>query len=449
MDKKKGMFSGFSSVFSFTADQNMKGKGFKLTTVVIGLLILAVCAAISIIMAVAQKPDESSDTDNSVINEELQNAEASEIMDAIIISTDTDFDNARMEGFLELCELNDVKVESKKFDFTSESGSQEFYKYANETYKNPVGLNIAEKDDVLEFTYYLSKNGKVSDELISGLAEGFESYYENSGYENAGVIQSQTELLNMSSWTNVSSADSDGKDMGVVVAEMLVPAIFSLVLFMMTALYGQSITKVVMAEKSSKLMEVLLTSIKPYALIFGKISAMSLIAIVQMFIWIALGVVGFFAGDIIADRIYPEYTNYLFQIIDMIKESGTGFSMGAVIISLLFIVIGFLMYCVWAGFIASVVEKVDDVSTAMSLFQIPIMVGFMISYLGSLLEWKAVIKIAEYVPIVSPFVMPGDLLVGKTSVMEGVISLLLLAVFTFVMVLITGKVYKGKVFNKK
>ena len=166
----------------------------------------------------------------------------------------------------------------------------------------------------------------------------------------------------------------------------------------------------------------------------------------QVAAWVVLGIAGFVIGDKIGMNIYSDYSNYIFQIIDLIKDSGTGFSLQAVILAVLMTILGFFMYCVWAGFIAS---KVDDVSTAMTLFQIPVMAGFMISYIGSLLEMDTLIKVSEYIPVVSPFVMPADVLMGKASFVGGTVSFLILAVFTFGMVLLTGKIYKGKVFNRK
>jgi ABC-type Na+ efflux pump permease subunit len=77
------------------------------------------------------------------------------------------------------------------------------------------------------------------------------------------------------------------------------------------------------------------------------------------------------------------------------------------------------------------------------------MAGFMISYIGSLMEMDTLIRVSEYVPIVSPFVMPADVLVGKAGFMGGVISFLILLVFTLALILLTGKIYKGKIFNKK
>lgn len=195
-------------------------------------------------------------------------------------------------------------------------------------------------------------------------------------------------------------------------------------------------------------MEVLLTSVRPYALIAGKIMAVATISVVQMAIWIAFGFAGYFAGCEAAKGVYPEYQNYIHLIVEMIQESGTGFHVGAIILAVLFTIAGFFMYCVWAGLIASAVDKVDDLSTAMSLFQIPVMIGFMVSYVGSALELKTLILVCSYVPVTSPFVMPTEVLTGNTGMLAGMFSFLLLIVFMMGMILLTGKIYKDKIFKK-
>ena len=79
--------------------------------------------------------------------------------------------------------------------------------------------------------------------------------------------------------------------------------------------YGLSIGNIVSIEKSSKLMEMLLTYVQPYALIFGKIFAMATIAIMKMILWIGGLVGGFFVGDFIARTyVFEEYQNLLIEI---------------------------------------------------------------------------------------------------------------------------------------
>ena len=73
----------------------------------------------------------------------------------------------------------------------------------------------------------------------------------------------------------------------------------------------------------------------------------------------------------------------------------------------------------------------------------------MMSYIGSLLESDLLVKISEYIPITSPFIMPADVLLGKASFAGGLVSFVLLAVFTLGMIFATGKIYKNKIFYRK
>lgn len=446
-NKDKGWFTGFGSVFSFTAEQNMKGKGFKLSSIVIGLLIMAVCIVIPVIMAYSQKSDYEESGGDYNINENIGDIDEDERMDSIVAVNAADIEEDVLEGFLTLCGYDDVKIEYT--DKILGSDYQEFFEYCREKYERPLGIYMHTEEETLKFSYYIFDGTGVSTDFVGGFAQSLQMFYEDIKYIEVGVSEEDIEILNAPAWTNSGSADGEEQEFGVMIAQMIVPAVFSMLLFMMTVMYGQSITKIVMSEKSSKLMEMLLTSVKPYALIAGKIAAMAVIAIAQMAIWIALGIIGFIIGDKIGTSIYADYQNYITLIIDIIKDSGTGFSVPALLFAVLMTFLGFFMYCVWAGFIASAVDKVDDVSTAMSLFQIPVILGFLISYMGSLMGLDTLITLSEYIPVVSPFVMPADLLMGKASLGGGIVSFLLLAVFTLAMVWITARVYKGKVFNRK
>ena len=450
-NKERGMFSGFSSVFSFTAEQNMKAKGFRFSSIGIGLFIFAICAALSVIMAVMQKPDEAGEKeeDKYGIEENLGgNAEEEKRMDTIVVLNNAGLSENILTDFVKLCGYEDMEVVYSDLKINGEY--KEFAEYCTGNYKSSIGLQIdVDEENQLTFSYLMFPNTKVSGEFVKGFAQSFELYYNDMKYLEMGIGETEIEILNLPAGITVTETGKDMKETNLTLAQIFIPMVFSLLLFMMTCLYGQSVTKVVMSEKSSKLMEMLLTSVKPYALISGKVLAISVTAIVQMAVWILLGVLGFFAGDVMAQAIYPDYHNILFEIVNMIQKTSTGFSASVVVIAILMTVIGFFMYCVWAGLIASVVDKVDDVSTAMGLFQIPVILGFFISYFGSAAEMNGLIKVSEYVPVVSPFVMPADLLVGKVFMAEGIISLLVLIAFTFVLVLVTGKLYKNKVFHRK
>lgn len=127
-NKDKGWFTGFGSVFSFTAEQNMKGKGFMLSSVIIGLLMLAVGIVIPVIMAFTQKSDhEESGGDNYNIEQNIGDIDESERMDSIVAVNAAGVKEDVLEQFLILCGYQDVKVEYT--DKISGEDYQEFFEY--------------------------------------------------------------------------------------------------------------------------------------------------------------------------------------------------------------------------------------------------------------------------------------------------------------------------------
>ena len=170
-----------------------------------------------------------------------------------------------------------------------------------------------------------------------------------------------------------------------------------------------------------------------------------------MLVWIGCGVGGYMVGGIIAEKINPDYINYVDVIIDiMAVENGAGaFTIGAIILAVLFIMVGFLMYCVIAGLVAASVSKLEDISTAMSLFQVPVIVGWLAAYLVPVMESERLLHVVYILPITSPFILPADVILGRCDMWEAILSFGILTATTIVLILMTGKIYKGKIFNKK
>ena len=408
MENKKGMFTGFKKVFGFTASQNVKGKGFKVSTILLALVIAAIFAAISIFQAVFQDSNKDEDNIDNIIN-------VNEKFDIdIYYVNETGINDLLIQGITEAeafkeCSL--LPVEKSEF----------------ERAKADVNGYLEGKKDavVMVLNYeYISVN------QITDLDDMHMSLYNAQVYSDS------------------LRAGDEPDSFGLMLTKMLVPMLFSLVLYMMILLYGQNITKIVVSEKSSKLMETLLTSVKPYAVIAGKIVAVSGIAIMQMLIWLASGVAGFYIGEKAAQAINPDYINYMSLIIDMIKESSDAFSFGAVLIALLMVIVGFFMYSVLAGLVAALVERMEDISSVMGLFQLPVIIGFLGAYFVSM-SGNDTLKLAvKYCPVTSPFYVPSGIMTGDMTLVSGIISLLIVALVTLGLIVFTGRIYKGKLFNR-
>lgn len=441
MENKKGMFTGFRKVFAFTASQNVKGKGFKLSTILIALVIAVIFAAISIFQAVFQEDDDAEDNIDSIID----TAEEFDIdiyyVNETVISDELIQGITQAEAFKE-CSLIPVDKSDLKEAKSDVNGYLEGK-------KNAILMVLDEDEKTVTVKYYIPYETEVSEDTADIIGQAFDSYYEYiSVNQMADLDDMHMSLYNATVYSASLKAGEEPDSFGIMLTKMLVPMLFSLVLYMMILLYGQNITKIVVSEKSSKLMETLLTSVKPYAIIAGKIAAVSGIAIMQMLIWLASGVAGYIIGEKAAQAINPHYINYVSLIIDMIKESSDAFSIGAVLIALLMVILGFFMYSVLAGLVAALVERMEDISSVMGLFQLPVIVGFLGAYFVSMSQNDTLKMIVRYFPVTSPFYVPSGIMVGDTDMASGIISLLIVAAVTLGLIIFTGKIYKGKLFNR-
>ncbi|MDE6518372.1 MAG: ABC transporter permease, partial [Acetatifactor sp.] len=222
-------------------------------------------------------------------------------------------------------------------------------------------------------------------------------------------------------------------------------------MYFMTLMYGMSIGNIVSVEKSSKLMEMMLTLTRPYGLIFGKVLAVTVTAIGQILLWIVCLVGGFFLGHGIAGAvIYPDYHNILLEIFILLRGQvgSTAFTPGAMVLAVFAICLAFLFYCMLAGLIASFASKAEELGQVMSFYQLFMIAGFIGSYILPLQEKDWLNTILRIVPLTSAYILPGDILVGNVTVPEGLLFVAILAAFTAVLVVCTGRVYRNQLFYR-
>lgn len=441
-NKEKGMFTGFSKVFKFTAAQNIKGKGFKTSTILLGLVFAVIFAAINIIMAVTQTDDEKSGDINKAIGV------GENIKAEIFCVNKSSVDNHIIEGILQA----EIMKESK-ITFIDENEYRDAINNVNtflEGKENSVVAEFSEDDKTVRIKLHALNTEENTNETADLLGSVFVDYLDFVRLTNdIGLEGYELEVYNAkTTFSQAVKLGEEPEDIGVMLAKIFIPIIFSFTLYMMVMVHGQSITKVVVSEKSSKLMEMLLTSVKPYAIISGKVIAVSLIAIAQMVIWAIFGIAGYVAGEKIAEAINPGYTNILGNIIEVIGNSASAFSIEALLVAVIMTITGFLMYSVFAGLVAAMVDKTEDISTATSIYQLPLVLGFFLAYFGSLFGNEMIQTISGYCPISAVFSIPADVLLGNISISGAVISLGLVIITTFGCILLTGKIYKGKLFNK-
>ena len=241
----------------------------------------------------------------------------------------------------------------------------------------------------------------------------------------------------------------DDDSFGQMMLEMTVPMFFTLALYIMIIFYGQSVAKSVISEKSSKLMEFLLVTIKPYGLIAGKVLASFCVAILQFIFWIACGVGGYLLGDISAGSLFPGYINIILTILKFMSDNGIfAFTPAAILLSVAGVALAFLFYCSLAGAVSSSITSTENLSSGMSMFMLPVVISFLATYMASTYDNELLITALRYIPFTAAFMVPSHILIGTIPIGEGILALLALALCTFLMMLFTGKLYKARIFYR-
>lgn len=434
----KGMFSGWRQVFSFTLKQGTEGKRFKAVTIGVALLLLLAGLSISVIMASVQKSDAETISPIKVV--QVIDESDLHIMEQPMI----------IEAFVE-----NYKEKYPTLSFNPATGTvQDVWKGL----KNEGGsetdliLHITKVDNGYAMNLYLQDMAGISEGDGEDFLSDLSMIMDQSKLVASGIaMEKLVYVMSGVNWTLMDAGEQE-KSVGEELVGLLLPMLLMFFIYIMNLVYGQSIGNVVSSEKISKLMEMILTMTKPYGLIFGKIFAMASIAIVQMLLWIGCFVGGFVAGDILAKEvIYPEYNNVILEVFRLIngQEGSTAFTLGAFILSIVTVCIGFLFYCVIAGTVASFATKAEDLASVMAIYQVIMIAGFFGAYmLPPLQESEFINTILRIVPFTSAYLLPGDLVVGNVSVGLGCLYMGILLVTTLVLLVVAGKVYKNQLFYR-
>ncbi len=439
----KGLFSGWREVFSFTFKQAVNAKNFKAVTIGLAVVLFVVGFAISALMAFVQQKDAT----------KVSPIETVHVID------ESGLELLYLDGFLQ----NNQRA-YPDIQFVTETGTVEEVNAAilaqipesasdeeSVAGQKDVILRISEEGEGYLMTLYIPECSLIKEGEGEDFLEDVMMVMEQSKLVSSGIPMEKLMIAMSSISTSMLDAGEAEKSVGEELVSLLLPMLLMFFIYMMNLIYGQSIGNIVSVEKTSKLMEMMLTMTRPYGLIFGKIFAMTGIAILQMVLWLGGLVAGFLIGDMVAkSTIYPAYNNVLLEVFRLLgsQEGSTAFSAGAFALAFITVCVSFLFYCVLAGMIASFATKAENLAQVMSYYQILMMLGFFGAYLVPLEAGDGVKTLLRIFPVTSAYMLPGDLVVGNVTVLQGILYMSVLVVTTIVLVIISGKVYKNQLFYK-
>ena len=282
--------------------------------------------------------------------------------------------------------------------------------------------------------------------LESSLESGFSAVLAAS----AGVDVRQAEVIQNPVQTEIVSDGNNPEDasgLGTVreILSSVLPYIFIMVLYFMVLIYGQKVANSVIMEKSSKLMDTFLTSVKPVSMIFGKVFAVVCSSILQFAVWVAGLLLGLFAGGRFAGMGEAGSASGALQFL-----AGDGwfrelFSLPGLLLAVLILVSGFLLYCALASIGGSAAGKPEDLSSTNVLFTTILVVSFLVSLAAGgvgLGSEEAAASWVYWIPFTSVLTLPGRLMLGEVSPALGAGALAVSVAATVIFLYLAAKIYK-------
>lgn len=218
-----------------------------------------------------------------------------------------------------------------------------------------------------------------------------------------------------------------------------------MMLYMFIIIYGQMVMTSIIEEKNNRVLEIVVSSVKPFQLMLGKITGVGLVAITQILIWALL--IGtatavatpFLTPETLGDDVPVEIAGAISQFTE------PGFLISLLIYTLLFFIGGFLFYASIYAAIGSAVSNVQDASQLSSIATMPVIIGIIGSMAimndpsSTLAFWISII------PFTSPMAMMARLPYGVPG-WEIALSLLILYVAFIFMIWLCGKIYRVGIF---
>ena len=328
------------------------------------------------------------------------------------------------EGTLQ--RINDINL-PYEFEISNDNISFEDVKQKieNEEISSSIIITKTENEIHLE---YIVESLVMIEEVPQDLVSAINNIYSSLQITKLNLAPEQLETLTPN--FSFELRQTEEKEVsGNVFAIMLL----SLVLFYAIYFCAYQVSSSITTEKTSKIMETLVTSTSPRTIVLGKTLGIGLGGLLQVAIMVAVALIS-------ANAFLPEGT--LETIIDVSKITPT-----LAIITTLYFLLGYTVYALLYALTGSTVSKPEDINSANGPIAIIAVIGFYLAYFTMMNPTSNLNVFASIFPISSPFCMPFRVMMGVATVQEVIISILILLITILLVAKISIKIYSSAILN--
>ena len=290
------------------------------------------------------------------------------------------------------------------------------------------GAIIIEKQENNIKVRYIIKNTTMINEVPENIVNAINSLYTNIQISKLGLTNEQIQSITPNFEFNVEQTQED-KASGNVFAMMLM----SIVLFYAIYFCAYQVSSSITTEKTSKIMETLVTSTSPKTIVLGKTIGIGIVGLIQMVLIVGTA--------LISAKTFLE-PEFLESVLDM---SNITVYLG--IITIIYFILGYFAYALLYALTGSTVSKPEDIQSANTPVAILAVIGFYLSYFTMMNPTSELNLFASLFPVSSPFCMPFRIMMGLANGKDVVISIALLILTILVIAKVAIKIYSSAILN--
>lgn len=328
--------------------------------------------------------------------------------------------NGNLESINQMNIPYDIEITNNKLEFDNIKE-----KINNEEIDEAIILSSKENSISMD---YIVDNLMYIENVPEDIVSAISGIYTNMQVSKLGLSEEQLKSISPNFEFNMKQTEEQE-----VQGNNFVMMILSLVLFYAIYFYAYQVSTSITTEKTSKIIETLVTSTTPKVIVLGKTIGMCIVGLIQIIAMVVVALISknLFLEEGILDGIinFENLTPYL------------------AIISIVYFILGYAVYALLYALTGSTVSKPEDVQSANGPVAIIAVIGFYLAYFTMMNPTSELNRIAALLPISSPFCMPFRVMMGIASLSEVIISVAILLASILIVAKISIKIYSQAILN--
>ena len=275
---------------------------------------------------------------------------------------------------------------------------------------------------------YIVKSSTMMGNVPENIVNYISSMYTNMQIGKLGLNQEQLNSITPNFEFILEQTDEE-EAQGNIFAIMLM----SIVLFYAIYFCAYQVSSSITTEKTSKIIETLVTSTSPRTIVLGKTIGIGIVGLFQMIIIVGTALV---SAKAFLD---PELLNAVLDMSNITPYLG--------FITVIYFILGYFAYALLYALTGSTVSKPEDIQSANTPVALLAVIGFYLSYFTMMNPTSELNLFASMFPISSPFCMPFRIMMGLASVTDVIVSIAILFVTILIIAKVTIRIYENAILN--